>query len=118
MNTGVTDPVYGELPSHQISSFSGILGAARTSRRGPTGGVDLVESVSYLRGKHAFKFGFEYLDQFLTESPIAGLKARRPSRHCKIFCRASDQVDRFFGQSQNAIRGATGSEFMLRMIGA
>ena len=34
----------------------------RTGTRGPEGDVDLVESVSYLRGKHSFKFGFEYLD--------------------------------------------------------
>jgi len=64
MNTGVTNPVYGSFPVIKFSSFSGILGGGgRTSRRGPTGGLDLVESVSYLRGKHAFKFGFEYLDQ-------------------------------------------------------
>ncbi len=30
--------------------------------RGPEGSIDLVEHLSYLRGKHAFKFGFEYLD--------------------------------------------------------
>ena len=64
MNTGVTNPVYGSFPVIKFSSFSGILGGGgRTSRRGPSGGLDLVETVSYLRGKHAFKFGFEYLDQ-------------------------------------------------------
>src|SRR6185437_13687041 len=34
----------------------------RQSRRGPEGDVNLVESVSYLRGKHAFKVGFDFLD--------------------------------------------------------
>ena len=35
----------------------------RTSAGGPSGDVDLVDAVSYLRGKHAFKYGFEYVDQ-------------------------------------------------------
>ncbi len=43
MNTGVTNPVYGSFPVIKFSSFSGILGGGgRTSRRGPTGGLDLV----------------------------------------------------------------------------
>ena len=50
----------------QITSFTGYLGGGnRSSIRGPEGDVDLVESVSYLRGKHAFKFGFEYVDAIL-----------------------------------------------------
>jgi hypothetical protein len=60
--TGVTVPLYGGFPYITFSSFTGILGSGnRTSTRGPEGDVDLVESVSYLRGKHSFKFGFEYL---------------------------------------------------------
>ena len=63
MPTGVTNPLYGGLPSITFSSFSGVLGAnARTSSGGPQGDVDLVDSVSYLRGKHSFKFGFEYIN--------------------------------------------------------
>jgi len=73
MNTGVTNPVYGSFPVIKFNSFSGILGGGgRTSRRGPTGGVDLVETVSYLRGKHAFKFGFEYLDQIFDGIAYSG----------------------------------------------
>ena len=47
-----------------ITSFTGswAVAAIGRARRGPEGDVDLVESVSYLHGKHAFKFGFEYLD--------------------------------------------------------
>ena len=56
-------PLYGGSPELQIGSFS-ILGSGnKTSERGPEGSIDIVEhSPSYLRGKHAFKFGFEYLD--------------------------------------------------------
>jgi len=66
MNTGVTNPLYGGLPQIQIQSFTGFLGGGnRSSIRGPEGDVDLVESVSHLRGKHSFKFGFEYVDAIL-----------------------------------------------------
>jgi hypothetical protein len=63
-NTGVTNPLYGGLPEIDISSISpSYLGAGkRTGVRGPEGTVDLVDNVSRLFGKHAFKFGFEYMD--------------------------------------------------------
>ena len=63
MNTGVTNPLYAGLPQITIGSFSpvGFL-EARPSAGGPQGDVNVVESVSYLHGKHSFKFGFEYLD--------------------------------------------------------
>ncbi len=62
-NTGVTNPLYGGLPEIDITSFNGYLGAGkRTGVRGPEGTADFVDSVSHLRGKHAFKFGFEYMD--------------------------------------------------------
>ena len=62
-NTGVTNPLYGGLPEIDITTFTGYLGAGkRTGVRGPEGTVDLVDNVSHLRGKHAFKFGFEYMD--------------------------------------------------------
>ena len=63
MNTGVTNPLYAGLPLITIGSFSplGFLNG-RPSSGGAQGDVNLVDNVSYLRGKHAFKFGFEYLD--------------------------------------------------------
>ena len=63
-NTGVTNPLYGGLPEIDISSISpSYLGAGkRTGVRGPEGTVDFVDNVSRLLGKHAFKFGFEYMD--------------------------------------------------------
>jgi Carboxypeptidase regulatory-like domain len=63
MNTGVTNPLYGGLPQIAISSFSGFLGVStRLGRRGPQGNVQLTDNVSRLVGKHALKFGAEYLD--------------------------------------------------------
>ncbi len=39
------------------------------SERGPEGSIDLVDNVSYLRGKHAFKFGFEYVEALFDGNP-------------------------------------------------
>ena len=69
-NSGVTQktPVsYGGMPQITISGLgsgtSGFLGAARrTGIRGPEGNASFTDNVSYLRGKHAFKFGFQYID--------------------------------------------------------
>ena len=74
MDTGVTNPLYGGFPTIKITGFNGVLGggSTRTSRRGPQGDVDLVESVSYLHGKHAFKFGFEYLDMIYDGDSFTG----------------------------------------------
>jgi hypothetical protein len=63
MPTGVTNPLFGGLPAITFTSFTQLGGGGvRTGRRGPQGDIDLVDDVSYLHGKHAFKFGFEYVD--------------------------------------------------------
>ena len=62
-NTGVTNPLYGGLPEIDIGGLNMYLGAGRrTGWRGPEGNFSFVDSVSYLRGKHAFKFGFDFVD--------------------------------------------------------
>ena len=63
MNTGVTNPLYGGFPNILFNSFTGYLGTgSRNGIRGPQGNVEVVDSVSYLRGKHAFRFGFDFMD--------------------------------------------------------
>lgn len=65
-NSGITQttPVsYGGMPQISITGFTGFLGAGRrTGVRGPEGNASFTDNVSYLRGKHAFKFGFQYID--------------------------------------------------------
>jgi hypothetical protein len=69
MNTGVTNPQYGGFPQITIKGFNGFLGMGpQRGIRGPAGTIDLVDHVSYLRGKHAFKFGFEVLDEIGTNN--------------------------------------------------
>ena len=71
-NSGITqaaDPLYGGLPQIGIGAIGmgaasvGILGADRTgSVRGPDGEASFLDNVSYLHGKHSFKFGFQFMD--------------------------------------------------------
>jgi hypothetical protein len=64
-NSGVTaaQPLFGGLPQIVISSFSGYSGAGGQSGfRGPDGQASFIDNVSYLRGKHSFKFGFQFMD--------------------------------------------------------
>ena len=63
MNTGVTNPLYGGFPNILFNTFTGYLGTGnRNGIRGPQGNFEIVDSVSYLRGRHAFKFGFDFND--------------------------------------------------------
>ena len=47
------------------------VGTDGLSRRGPEGNYNLVDNVSFLHGKHSFKFGFEYSD-ILFDQKYAG----------------------------------------------
>jgi Carboxypeptidase regulatory-like domain len=71
--TGVTNPVFGGLPTIAISggSFTSLGNGSRAGTRGPDGTLDFKDSVSYLRGNHAFKAGFEYADVILDEDRFA-----------------------------------------------
>jgi TonB dependent receptor-like, beta-barrel len=61
-NTGVTNPLYFEFPYLQISGFSNFsLGHGTHTNSTIAGSFDLVDNISYLRGKHSFKFGGEFI---------------------------------------------------------
>ena len=73
MNTGVTNPLYGGLPTISITVSSGALGAGGDRvLRGPEGDMAVVETVSYLHGGHAFKFGFDYVDVLFDGNSFKG----------------------------------------------
>ncbi len=62
LNTGVTNPVLGGFPTVTVNGFSQLGGDPNLPKSyGPSKDYDLVDHVSFLRGKHAFKFGFETL---------------------------------------------------------
>jgi hypothetical protein len=65
INTGVTDPRFFGFPFIRINPFSATnfrLGGNWPKHPGPTGALDILDSVSVLRGKHSFKFGGEVIN--------------------------------------------------------
>ena len=62
INTGVTDAQLGGFPTIQVGDFSQLGGDQNLPKDyGPSKDYDVVDHVSFLRGKHAFKFGAETL---------------------------------------------------------
>jgi len=62
LNTGVTNPLLGGFPTIQVGDFSQLGGDQNLPKNyGPSKNYDVVDHVSFLRGKHAFKFGVETL---------------------------------------------------------
>jgi carboxypeptidase family protein/TonB-dependent receptor-like protein len=62
VNTGQTNPLYFGFPVINMPGFTGGLGGANWPKVvGPNGVLQLMDHVSYLKGKHAFKFGGEVL---------------------------------------------------------
>jgi hypothetical protein len=64
VNTGVTNPLAGGLPNVNVAGFGGggaFLGTAsnRPQYYSPNPYYDFHDDVSYLKGKHTFKFGAE-----------------------------------------------------------
>ena len=58
--TGVTNPVIGSLPQIHVNGFTNLGGSPGwPSLQGPATVFQFVDYVSYLRGKHAIKFGGE-----------------------------------------------------------
>ena len=64
INTGVTDPRFFGFPLIRIDPFSFStfrLGGNWPKHTGPDGSLQIMEHISILRGKHAFKFGGEVI---------------------------------------------------------
>jgi len=61
-NTGQTNPLYFGFPVVTIGAFTGQLGGGNWPKVvGPNGVLQIMDHISYLKGKHAFKFGGEVL---------------------------------------------------------
>jgi hypothetical protein len=73
-STGQTNPLYFGFPSIAINPFSGALGAGWPKVVGPNGVLQLLDHISVLRGKHAFKFGGEILNNRSTSNVTANTK--------------------------------------------
>ena len=72
--TGQTNPFYFGFPGLSISGLSGALGAGWPKVVGPDGVLQITDHISYLRGKHAFKFGGEILNNQSQSNVTANAK--------------------------------------------
>jgi hypothetical protein len=75
--TGITNPLYGGFPEMRIApsgSNNFRLGGGWPKIIGPDGVLTLLDHVSYLRGRHSFKFGGEVLVNWSTEDETSNAK--------------------------------------------
>ncbi len=76
MPTGVTNPFYFGFPAITIGGFTARagIGAGWPKIVGPDGILSAVDNISFLHGKHSFKFGGEFLDTRSSEDVTANAK--------------------------------------------
>jgi hypothetical protein len=77
INTGVTDPRKFGFPLVQINQLNGAtfkLGGNWPKYNGPDGSLQILEHISILRGKHAIKFGGEFIRD--TSNPFVTMNAK------------------------------------------
>jgi hypothetical protein len=77
INTGLSNPLLSGIPDIRISPFSQ-LGAFHNFPKivGPDKVYDAIDQVSYLRGKHAFKFGGEVRDDQVHQATFRAGRGR------------------------------------------
>jgi hypothetical protein len=74
MPTGITNPLYGGFPGITITGLQNGIGGGWPKIIGPDGVLTILDHISYLRGKHSFKFGGEILDNWSTENETSNAK--------------------------------------------
>jgi hypothetical protein len=72
--TGQHNPTYFGIPPITIRGFDFQFGRPGGKSRGPNSVLQILDHVSYLRGKHAFKFGGEILSNASTNEPTGQVK--------------------------------------------
>jgi hypothetical protein len=73
INTGITNPLLHGIPDISVSGFTTLGGYKNFPKIiGPDKVYDFIDQVSYLRGKHAFKFGGEIRDDSVHQGTFRG----------------------------------------------
>ena len=77
INTGLSNPLLSGIPDLRVSGFTQ-LGAFHNFPKivGPDKVVDFIDQVSYLRGKHAIKFGGELRKDMVHQATFRGGRGR------------------------------------------
>lgn len=80
LDTGVTNPLYGGLPRINIAPFyifpQELGGFNWPKVQGPDTRVQFIDHISYVRGKHAIKFGGELHRDAFTGGAYGGVRGR------------------------------------------
>ena len=77
INTGVTDPLRLGMPQINVAPFNSLGGGVNWPKfQGPDSVWQGSDSVSYLRGKHGFKFGVEIRHGSVNEGSFRGSKGQ------------------------------------------
>jgi hypothetical protein len=74
MPTGITNPLYGGFPGIGIRGLQNGIGGGWPKIIGPDGVLTVLDHISYLRGKHSFKFGGEILANKSIEDETSNAK--------------------------------------------
>jgi hypothetical protein len=93
INTGVTNPLFFGFPLVSLQGFVRI-GGNWPKIVGPNQNVEILDHISYLHGKHAFKFGVEYTYVETTSGATSNAKGRlnfKTSGNCAAFNPASEK---------------------------
>jgi len=77
INTGLSNPLLSGIPDIRVTGFSQ-LGSFHNFPKivGPDKVVDFIDQVSYLRGKHSFKFGGEIRDDMVHQATFRAGRGR------------------------------------------
>ena len=103
--TGQTNPLYSGFPGLSISGLTGALGASWPKIVGPDGVLQITDHISYLRGKHSFKFGGEILENQSTSDVTANAKG--PIKFDSLQDFFNGYPDGFPGDTANSGSGTT-----------
>ena len=118
LNTGITNG--GGFPTVTIQGFTARLGSwnGRPVENGPNPFYDLTDSVSYLKGKHSFKFGGEYA-HIETDSFVHDTRGRIDfrSKH-RAFATSTSLEDFFAGKPDRAFQLIGNAQRTLRWYDA
>jgi hypothetical protein len=102
INSGITDPLFFGFPRLQIHGDV-LIGGNWPKFVGPNQNVEFLDHISYLHGKHAFKFGGEYNYVETTSGATSNAKGRIN------FIKGNDSINK--GCPGNPINSATGNPF-------
>jgi carboxypeptidase family protein/TonB-dependent receptor-like protein len=87
--TGITNPLYFGAPDIRMQGFnafpSNAIGVGWPKIVGPDGVLEFLDHVSVLKGKHAFKFGGEFIDNQSTTNETANAKGQIRFRNLDQF---------------------------------